>query len=1142
MRILSLLCATTALALPVAGYAQQITTEISGQVADQSGAPLSGATVVIIDTRTGAERTITTSADGIFSARGLTTGGPYTVTTTAPGYQGQTVENVVTNLQGETRLSFSLESESSAGEQTIVVTGSRVGLTQLATGPGTSFGADVLENAPTFNRDIRDIIRIDPRVSLDRDDLSGQDRISCLGGNDRGNAFTVDGIAQSDVYGLNDNGFSARSSTPLPYDAIRETQVQFAPFDVEYGQFTGCAINVVTRGGSNEFRGGAFYEYTGDDLTGSTLAGEKLEAVDFEDKRWGVHLGGPIIRDRLFFFGAYESTKSADTQDLGPVGAGYSNEIGAVTPETFAEVSEVLRTVYGIDTGPLVYTLPITNERYFGRIDWQIADGHRLEATYQRLEESQTRSDDFFGPTDPQVSGRNTFYVSGSVSNYYSARLYSQWNDIISTELRYSRSEITDRQDPIGGGEAQSGNPIPRIIVGVENDGERGTILAGPGANRSANDLQTTIDQYKASIDFDFGDHRLKLGAELNQADLFNLYVNNATGTLVFRNIADLRAGLLSDGTSTTTRPNNVITGTATGAFGNFTASGDVNDAAAKFKRSTYSIYAQDDWRVSDRLDVVLGVRADWFDGDHPELNPNFVARYGIPNNTSFSNIDPVIMPRVAATYDIGDFALFSRAQVRGGLGIFSGGDPLVWFGNAFQNDGSTIGFATARSSGSTCARNLDVVVNGTFTGIPQCVIDAGSRSAAVGEGNTQSIDPDIVMPTVLRANVGFQSDFNVGTGFFSDWRLNVDYIYSRYRNPFTLVDLSQAVDVREGLNGFTADGRPIYRTIDLRRAGCTGELVDAGAPPVFANLNAACFGGSRQDELMLTNTDGYESHIASFLLSKDIDGGLFTQGGGIYFSMGYAYTDAQDRRNMYNSTAGSNYDLSAADDRQNPDASRGFYSQKHNFTLSTTFTEQFFGEYDTRFGFTFVARSGRPYSLTFGGSGVFNASASGSNNALLYVPNGVNDPNISPDSDPAAVAALVDFLDDLDCADGYAGRTIERNTCDNDWFFDMDLSFSQELPGPGHFFGRKDSIKLFATFDNFLNLLDSDWNAFRRRNFAGLQPVAELDDIDAQGRYVISEFTAGVNASGVNAFDAANEIKNSSSLWRIKVGASYKF
>ena len=1145
-------------------FAQQITSQIEGQVTDGSGQPVSGATVVITDTRTASERTLTVGNDGRFTAPNLTTGGPYTITATAAGFQGQTVENVNTTLQGATSLTFELASETGAEEDVIVVTGSRVSLAEVAVGPGQSFGAEVLENAPSFNRDVRDIIRIDPRVSLDRDDGgSGQDRISCLGGNDRGNAFTVDGISQGDIYGLNDTGFSSRSSTPIPYDAVRETQVQFAPFDVEYGNFTGCAINVVTKSGGNRFSGGAFFEYSNNDLRGDSIDGGPVAPIQSE-KNYGVSLGGPIIPDRLFFFGAYEHQEAGQAQDDGPAGAGFPNELAGVPVAEFDRISEILSRVYGVETGPLVTSRPFENDRYFGRLDWNITDDHRLELTYQRLEEASVRSDDFFNSqSSPQVTGENTFYLSGTKSNYYSGRLYSQWTDNFATELRYSRSEITDRQDPIGGGEAQSDNPIPRIIVGVDNaSGPDGTVLAGPGISRSANDLRTTLEQYRAVARLDAGNHQIKLGFELNRADIFNLFVQNATGTLVFRNAADLEAGLLSPGlgnNQTSTFPNNVIGGQTEGAFGNFTASGDITDAAAEFKRSIYSVYAQDDWQVNDRLELVLGVRADIFDGGRPDLNPLFLQRYGFPNTSGFSTLDPIVMPRLGFTYELDDFSVVSNTQIRGGVGIFSGGDPLVWFGNAFQNNGFGFSEGSLQSAGcpaQNATTQVDVVTNGQFTGLPACIQAAGQTAATRGQGDTQSISPNIKQPTVLRANIGLRTEFNFGdTGFFSGWNLNLDYIYSRYRNPFTLVDLSQTIanipggaDI--GLNGFTVDGRPIYRAVDPNNAGCDAQLVDLNPAPVFSNLSPACFNTGRDDELQLTNSAGYDSHIASVILSKSFDGGLFTEGGSSFFSAGYSYTDAQDRRNLYNSTAGSNYDLSAAFDRQNPAASRGFYSSKHNFTLSTSFAEQFFDDLDTRVGFTFVARSGRPYSLTFSGGGVFNDSASGNNNALLYVPTGADDPNISPPifnaagdliggSNPDAVRGLVDLLGTIDCDNGFEGRTISRNTCENDWYFDLDLTFSQELPGPARLFGIgdvRDSLKLYATFDNFLNFLDDEWNVQRRRNFSGLQDVASLGGIDAQGRYIISGST---DRAG---YDDDNQINTSSSVWQLKVGVSYNF
>ncbi len=1140
---------TTAVVLPAPLAAQQITTSIQGTVVDDTGSPVSDATVVVTDSRTGASRTTTTGSNGSFVVQNLTTGGPYTVSVNAGGLEGQTINDVYTTLQGATALSFSLAS----GTGEIVVTGTRVRVTQLAVGPGTSFGTEVLENTPSFNRDVRDVIRIDPRVSLDRDDGgSGQDRISCLGGNDRGNAFTVDGISQGDVYGLNDTGFSSRSSTPIPYDAVRETQVQFAPFDVDYSNFTGCAINVVTKSGSNEYTFGGFFEYSDSSLRGDsiTVDGEVRDVAPIEpEERWGVYLGGPVIRDRLFLFGAYEKQTAGQSQDDGPAGAGFANELAGVTLEQFNEISDVISNIYGIETGPLVTNRPFSNERWFVRGDLQINDDHRLEATYQRLEEASTRPDDFFtGQTSPQVVGQNTFYLSGTESNYYSARLYSQWTDTISTELRFSRSDVQDIQNPIGGGEAQDATPIPRIIVGIPNTGgvPNGAVLAGPGTSRSANDLQTQIDQYRAVMRIDAGDHQFKLGFEMNRADLFNLFVQNATGTLVFRNIDDLREGLLSPGLGsfqTSTTPNNVVGGQTEGAFGNFSSTGDINDAAAEFKRTIFSVFAQDDWQINSQLLLNAGVRVDWYDGGRPDLNPNFVDRYGINNNAGFSTLDPIIMPRLALTYDMDDFAVFSRAQLRAGVGIFSGGDPLVWFGNAFQNNGAA--FAQGTTQDPSCpAGQIDVVTGGQFTGVPACFRDAAIATAAAGLGFTQSIDPDIEVPTVLRANIGFQSELNFApSGFFSGWNLNLDYIFSRTYDAFTVVDLAQAPDVRRGLSGFAIDGRPLYSQIDPLRAGCTAQLIDINPTPVYTGVNAACFGGSRVDELMLTNSGAFNSHNASAIVSKYFDGGLFTEGGSTFFSLGYAYSGAQDRRNMYNSTAGSNYDLTAAFDRQNPAASRSFFSSKHNISLATSFEEQLFGDLSTRFGFTFIARSGRPYSLTFSGGGVFNAFASGSDNALAYLPTGPNDPNISPTSPLITATAAgqtfndyLDYVNGLGCARDYVGESIERNTCSNDWYYDLDLSFSQELPGPGRFFGRDDKIKLYATMDNFLNFLDSSWNVQRRRDFSGRQDILSISGVDAQGRYIVSGF------AGQAAIDSDNGVNVSSSVWRLKVGVSYAF
>ena len=262
----------------------------------------------------------------------------------------------------------------------------------------------------------------------------------------------------------------------------------------------------------------------------------------------------------------------------------------------------------------------------------------------------------------------------------------------------------------------------------------------------------------------------------------------------------------------------------------------------------------------------------------------------------------------------------------------------------------------------------------------------------------------------------------------------------------------------------------------------------------------------------------------------------------------------------MYNSTAGSNYDNLAAFDRQNPAASRGFFSSRHNISSRLAFREEFFDDLSTRLAVTFVARSGRPYSLTFTGGGEFNDSASGFENALAYIPTGPNDPNVvfldTLNSAGAVLrtaaqnaADLDGYISSLKCANKYRGKSIPRNTCSNDWYFDVDLSFSQEIPGPGRLFGKRDKLKVYAMMDNLLNFLDNDWNVQRRRQFAGLQDIATagrasansgaiaaVQAVDNQGRYVISGF------NGLNNIASDNQINVSSSVWRLKVGISYEF
>ncbi|MEO0872864.1 MAG: carboxypeptidase-like regulatory domain-containing protein [Pseudomonadota bacterium] len=205
-------------------HAQSITSGVEGTVTDADGNILPGATVTVVDGRTGSSKTTVTGGNGNFRISQLQPGGPYTITVTAPGFEGQTVENVFTNISSNSGFEFALTATAAgAADQVIVVTGARARATQVAVGPGSAFSTQTLEAFPSITRDVRDIIRIDPRVSLE--ESNDVQRISCLGGNDRTNVFTVDGIVQADTFGLNGTPFASRNSLPLPFDAIEQLSI-----------------------------------------------------------------------------------------------------------------------------------------------------------------------------------------------------------------------------------------------------------------------------------------------------------------------------------------------------------------------------------------------------------------------------------------------------------------------------------------------------------------------------------------------------------------------------------------------------------------------------------------------------------------------------------------------------------------------------------------------------------------------------------------------------------------------------------------------------------------------------------------------------------------------------------------------------
>lgn len=1100
--------ALAAMAASVPAISQEITASIRGTVTTPAGNAAAGYTVVITDTRTGAAQTVATSNNGTFSVRGLTVGGPYTLRVSGGEYEDYLITDIQTNVSAVQSFNIALQTASADIEE-IVVVASAASVTNLAIGPGSSFNLQEIQNLPSISRQVRDIIRIDPRVNIGRSSGGEGSGINCAGSSGRINSFTIDGVRAADPFGLNASGNLARSTFPIPFDTVGSVAVEFSPVDVEYGQFTGCNVNVTTKSGTNEFHGSAFFLYNSDSLSGSDVDGEdQTGGATFDRYNWGAELGGPVIEDKIFFYFSYEETDTSDIQEEGPEEEGFSNPSNLSLAD-INRIRNILTTQYGRDPGELVRTLPNTSVRYFGRIDWNINDNHRLEATYGRLEENRVLGDDISTPRGDFTFSDN-FQDRGSVSDTYSLRLFSNWTDNFSTSLRLSRNDIQDIQSPVLGGEAQEANPRPRIMVGLPfgNEFFGADFVSGPGTFRSANELNTQIDQIKATADYVTGNHTITVGYELDSLDVFNLFIPNATGTLTFGSIDDLEAGQaaqIRQGVSFT---------------------GDPRDAAAEFQRDINTLYIQDEWQVTESFNLVMGLRYDWYvSSDAPQTNPTFNARYGFDNTGGFDGLD-ALQPRVGFTWQLPEES-FGDTTLTGGFATFSGGDPTVWFANSFQNFGGALGVGT---SANCTAEELNVLSGGTFSGVPQCVIDSGLAQAAEFGGAVAALDPDFKLPTQNRFSLGvthYTQDW--GSDFFNDWQIQLDVIYSDWVNAPDFVDISLSPS-----GGTAPDGRPIFQQIDPLLAGCNATF--QGIRNGFSGVTDACLRSSPPDndfqDIIVTNAvnGGGHQFSISAQFQKEFD---VTDTATLDFRFGYAFTDSVIGNAGTSSTAGSNFEEVTTDNFNNVPLGRSQFGNRHNFTVGTTFTDQWFGDdLDTTITAFFRVRSGRPLSYVFddNASNRIFGDSDREARSLLYIPTGPNDPlvNFGAGFDQTA---FFNYLEDEGLTE-FAGSIIDRTTEEQPWSADLDIRFQQELPGFGFF--EDDGFLLFVDFENVLNFIDSG---------AGKSRFIRSGDVGEGISLVEASLSDDGTQYNFNEFTAPREIVDlDDTLWRINVGIRYRF
>lgn len=965
------------LAAPMTVLAQSTTSAMRVSVITPNGEPSTDATINVTDTRTGSTRSVKVTSTGSATVTGLRIGGPYTVSARAADYTSQTVTDVYVQL-GETF--FLPMTLGQTGMEEVIVTSAAVQTQQLALGPASTFNLEDLEDYPAINRDIRDIIRFDPRVYQD-DAFVGA--IQCAGASPRFNSLTVDGVRMNDNFGLNSNGYPTERQ-PFPYDAIQQVSVELAPFDVQYGGFTGCNINAVTKSGGNEFFGSAFFDYTNDSMLGDSLQGDPIDNGSFDEKRYGGSFGGPIIKDHLFFFAAYEKLEGVQQFNRGGADSGAGSVVNGVNVAQLNEIADIAQSVYGYDVGGFPATLPVEDEKYVVKLDWQINDNHRAALTYN-YNDGFSLSESDGGSS--RLSYSNHYYERGAEMKALTLHIFSDWNDKFSTEVRAGNLKLDNRQLNIGApgfGEVQ---------IRTYNDGQSATVYLGVDDSRQSNILTYETDNYKFAGKYVTGNHVITGGYELDELTIFNLFIQETEGEYRFDRscseadpngcIDAFREGNLYGGSIyyENARPNNIpAEGAADWAY-------DINTA-----------YLQDEISFAGgAMTLIAGLRYEWYTSDSlPRANPAFEVRNGFTNAQNFDGMD-LIQPRLAFNWDFND-----RLTLRAGAGLYAGGNPNVWLSNNFSNDGATL--IEARQS---LLDNIYGRGNWDFSTIPwtgdgrplwnvsQDMYDfVGSGSS---DGNVDAIDPNFKLPSAWKFSLG--STYELGDGYI----INADILYSMSQDSALVVrpNLMQ-VDT-------APDGRPVY-------------------------VNTRGF----NNDTILTNVRGSDatSLNLSLQISKEYENGFD-------WAAGYSYTDAKDVNPMTSSTSGSNYGNVAVRDPNNPGLAVSNYVIPNRFTARLAYKAYWFGDNRTMISLFGSMNEGRPYSYSFSNNDGSVFGDQEDNRHLLYVPDGAGDPKVvfGPDFDQAAFFALVQ-------KEGLRPGIQKRNDHFSDWWGHLDLRIEQDFPG----------------------------------------------------------------------------------------------
>ena len=1024
--------------------AQVTTSNIKGLILDDASEPLPGANILAIHTPTGTKYGAATNIDGRFNLLNLRVGGPYSITISFIGYKEQSFNDVYLDL-GKTQNIDVVLIEKTAELETVVIQGygSRGTFGSDRTGAETNVGRRELTSLPTISRSAADFTRLEPSSSGN----------SFGGRNDQFNNFSLDGAIFNNPFGLDAPTPGGQTDAqPISLDAIDQISVSLAPYDVTQSGFTGATVNAVTKSGTNEFHGTVYGFYRDENFTGSKINGEDVPTSDLKQNQYGLSIGGPIVKNKLFFFANFEKD---DRTDLGTNGWVPNTGSGAVNESRVSEsdIIDVQEALWGVlqPDGSRIGGLGYNTGAYEGfnydsestkgiiKLDWNINDNNRLAVIYNWLDASKEKPAHptalgSRGPSFQTLQFENSGYQINNKLQSVQLELNSTLSDEMTNKLQVGYTHFDDFRNPLSG---------PAPVITIQDGAGSNYIIAGHEPFSINNELDQKVIQLTNNLNIVKGNHTYTVGFSFEKfafKNSFNLvnYESFNFGIFpyygIFSPYPDVETFLAA------AQPGGVVDQylTATNnAFNSSNANGTGNDGGwklAELNVGQLSFYAQDEWNVTDAFKLTYGVRFDkplyfdtadliqkYIDTDNGATRDNSVLYFNPNTNeevtldsTILPNNDWLISPRVGFNWDVNNE---DKTQIRGGSGIFTGRFPFVWLGN--QVSGADDGFF-------------------------------------------QLIDPDYKWPQVWRTNIGADHRLENGITLTTDVSFTKDMNAAHVQN--------WGLRNPSGTLNAPGDDRPVYL-------------------PGDRGNNAYVF----------TNSDKGRIWNVTLKAQKNFLNGLYT-------SFAYNYLNAKDVNSIEAEITGDAFDFNPNLGNANNDVlSYSKYGDTHRFIgvaskkwaysndkLATTISTFF--EY---------AQGGR-FNYTYAGN--INGDSSFQNNDLIYIPTASEVQQMDFSGGTTMANTFESFIQQDKYLSDNRGSYFDRYGALAPWRGRWDIKMLQDLNfNVGN--NKTNTLQLSLDILNFGNLLNSDWGVVQQPN--NLSPIS----VDTSGGTPVYTFNGGSDA-----------------------------